>query len=45
MNEIQEKIQGDLMKRYHRQLYLVLLGGGGVIFRSHFIKLLGDDAE
>ena len=45
MNEIQEKIQGDLMKRYHRQLYVVLLGGGGVIFRSHFMKLLGDDSE
>ncbi|MBR3954582.1 MAG: hypothetical protein IKJ63_03810 [Clostridia bacterium] len=45
MNEIQEKIQGDLMKRYHRQLYLVLLGGGGVIFRCHFMKLLGDDSE
>lgn len=45
MNEIQEKIQGDLMKRYHRQLYVVLLGGGGVIFRSHFKKLLGDDAD
>lgn len=45
MNEIQEKIQGDLMKRYHRQLYVVLLGGGGVIFRSHFMKLLGEDAE
>ena len=45
MNEIQEKIQGDLMKRYHKQLYVVLLGGGGVIFRSHFMKLLGDDSE
>lgn len=45
MNDIQLKIQGDLMKRYHRQLYVVLLGGGGVIFRSHFMKLLGDDAE
>ena len=45
MNEIQEKIQGDLMKRYHRQLYIVLLGGGGVIFRSHFKKLLGENAD
>lgn len=45
MNEIQEKIQVDLMKCYHRQLYVVLLGGGGVIFRSHFMKLLGNDAE
>ena len=45
MNDIQLKIQGDLMKRYHRQLYVVLLGGGGVIFRSQFIKLLGYDSE
>ena len=45
MNEIQEKIQGDLMKRYHKQLYVVLLGGGGVIFRVHFMKLLGEDAD
>ena len=45
MNEIQEKIQEDLMKRYHRQLYVILLGGGGVVFRSHFKKMLGDDAD
>lgn len=45
MNDIQLKIQGDLMKRYHRQLHLVLYGGGGVIFRYHFKALLGDDAD
>ncbi len=45
MNELQEKIQGELMKRYQRQLSMVLFGGGGVIFRTHFKALLGDNAE
>lgn len=45
MNVIQTRIQSELLRTYHKQLYIALFGCGGVIFRTHFAKLIGKNAS
>lgn len=41
MNEFRSKMQNEILMQFRGVLYTVAFGCGGVIFRQHFIKLLG----
>lgn len=41
MNDFRSKMQNEILMQFRGVLYTVAFGCGGVIFRQHFIKLLG----
>ena len=46
MNDIQIKLQNELINEHNKLFRILVYGCGGVMFRQHFLKLMqGSDSK